>query len=162
MAKYKRTLRNERAWKAETKSQRYSKLTKYFQLAHNEAQRCYKNHPGVCISIAFDTLKWRVKIYFSCRSAFQGAMQRKCRRHGTHCPPWLWHKCDLSCSVLPRKFRGTPSSEYLYSCARSLSKNTWKLATCGHCCSLPKTSWREVNAFQTWEKWENGSQRRTD
>lgn len=162
MAKYKRTLRNERAWKAETKSQRYWSLTRYFQLAHNEAQRCCKNHPGVCTSIAFDTLKWRVKIYFSCCSAFPGAMQRKSSRHGTHCPPWLGHKCDLCCSVLQRKFRETPSLEYLCSCGLPLSKNTWILGICGHCCSLPKTSWAEVNAFQTWEKWENGSQRSTD
>lgn len=48
-----------------------------------------------------------------------------------------------------RKFRETLNFEYLYSCALPLSKTTWKLAICGHCCSLPKTSGGKVNSSQT-------------
>lgn len=75
-------MKKGRAWKPEMKSQWYWSLTRYSQLAHNGAQRCYKNHPSVCTSIAFDTLKWRVEEYFS---TFQGAMQRTCSRDRTEC-----------------------------------------------------------------------------
>lgn len=85
MIRHKRILRKRRAWKAEMKSQWYWSLTRYSPLAHNGAQRCYKNHPSVCTSVAFDTLK-RVEENFNCQSTFQGAMQRKCRRHRTQYP----------------------------------------------------------------------------
>lgn len=84
MTKHKRTLRKGRGWRVEIQSQQNWSLTRYSQPAQIGAQRCYKNHPSVYSSIAFDTLKWRAE-YFCCLSTFQGVIQMKCSRNCSGC-----------------------------------------------------------------------------